>query len=698
MYTVELEPDATSIGDSAERAVAVELEEAAPVRTTRSVTGRKQNDQLSTEDPPTEEMMMLDDGCEGAAELDEFEQESTSCFASGLLSEEDGKLQRKNQVWSLSETNRFYQGLKEYGKSFEQLSKFMAKYKVNRDKVQIQKYYFNLFKAFRAIAKITEDELKVVPRDAKELFIVINGCEYKQRTMGSKICPDTFRQLLLNGFATVKLKSRRLVVKTPACKALRQFFKYDEKFANIPRQLTLKLIPSNPADKDYVLSCEQNPFLFIQIDMNDSITNVFDFLKLKWLPKHMNPDKIPSESEFLPDIKLTVPGSSTFPKLIVRNSTEAQRRLSLKNLIQYCEDRIDGVSEDQNDNNNPIIGFASPSSSNHGSVKKKSRVDEIPSSIVVDNSSAADFQFQQELLTSGLTKSNVEKMSGLHLYLIAGMQTELLFQYSIMNLPQPQPSVWDLFVSFVKRDYIWYGTDYMIHGTTHAHRKRKKLRQKKKKEAKEAEEAKIVETTAIVDDEMLGFLEQWNSMSKTSARLHQPEPEPNVSREASQESIAPESPMKEKMCEDPSIPLSNKSPPPSAKPRSLISRKRRAIEQVQDQQSNYQSTVSAPNGPPPTDFSCLHPDQPSASTAYANKTPANEITLLPPPIEGIEGVQTTLFPCLERTIDGASLQRALTDEFSNQIGLMAQQNSVDYCRQFEEFVNYFQSPQKAPRL
>ena len=114
MYTVELEPDATSIGDSAERAVAVELEEAAPVRTTRSVTGRKQNDQLSTEDPPTEEMMMLDDGCEGAAELDEFEQESTSCFASGLLSEEDGKLQRKNQVWSLSETNIFYQGLKEF--------------------------------------------------------------------------------------------------------------------------------------------------------------------------------------------------------------------------------------------------------------------------------------------------------------------------------------------------------------------------------------------------------------------------------------------------------------------------------------------------------------------------------------------------------------------------------------------------------
>ena len=106
----------------------------------------------------------------------------------------------------------------------------MAKYKVNRDKVQIQKYYFNLFKAFRAIAKITEDELKAVPRDAKELFIVINGCEYKQKTMGSKICPDAFRQLLLNGFATVKLKSRRLVVKTPACKALRQFFKCNLSF------------------------------------------------------------------------------------------------------------------------------------------------------------------------------------------------------------------------------------------------------------------------------------------------------------------------------------------------------------------------------------------------------------------------------------------------------------------------------------
>lgn len=105
------------------------------------------------------------------------------------------------------------------------------KYKVNRDKVQIQKYYFNLFKAFRAVTRITEDELKSVPRDAKELFIVINGCEYKQKTVGSKICPDAFRQLLLNGFTSIKLKNKRLVVKTPVCKALRQFFKCNYLFA-----------------------------------------------------------------------------------------------------------------------------------------------------------------------------------------------------------------------------------------------------------------------------------------------------------------------------------------------------------------------------------------------------------------------------------------------------------------------------------
>lgn len=101
----------------------------------------------------------------------------------------------------------------------------MAKYKIKRDRVQIQKYYFNTFKAYRAVTKLSEDDFKNIPRDAKELFIIINGCEWKQKTLGAKICQESFKQLLLNGTVTVKLKNRKILLKTPTCKALRQFFK-----------------------------------------------------------------------------------------------------------------------------------------------------------------------------------------------------------------------------------------------------------------------------------------------------------------------------------------------------------------------------------------------------------------------------------------------------------------------------------------
>ena len=50
--------------------------------------------------------------------VDEHEAEVIPCCSETLLPEDDPKqLQRKNQVWSSSETNRFYQGLKEVRRS-----------------------------------------------------------------------------------------------------------------------------------------------------------------------------------------------------------------------------------------------------------------------------------------------------------------------------------------------------------------------------------------------------------------------------------------------------------------------------------------------------------------------------------------------------------------------------------------------------
>uniref|UniRef100_A0AC34FCF7 SANT domain-containing protein n=1 Tax=Panagrolaimus sp. ES5 TaxID=591445 RepID=A0AC34FCF7_9BILA len=528
-------------------------------------------------------------------ENDDHELDPTQTCSENVVAEDEIKhVPKKNQVWSSSETNKFFQGLKEHGKNFELISQFMAKYKIKRDRVQIQKYYFNTFKAYRAVTKLSEDDFKNIPRDAKELFIIINGCEWKSKTLGAKICQESFKQLLLNGTVTVKLKNRKILLKTPTCKALRQFFKYDEKFANIPRQLGIKLTPNNYRDKDYVISCEQNPYLYVKLDMNDS-------------------------------------------------------------LIDCC--------------------------------------------------SFTDFSLKHDVLTEGLSHENVENVSALHLYLITGMQSELAFSYQVLNLPKPPPSVWDLFVSFVKRDYLWYGTDYMVHGTTHAFRKRKKLHQKKKRrESVEANNKE--EDTAIVEDEMLGFLEQWNSMSKTSATLNQPETEQQQPSEPQPSTSTPPVtvlPGNISMPPPPLLPSSSSVTEPSshhpavvrpsvasliARPRSIINRKRKVVDTQTPTIISATSTVpSHISTSQPTDFSFLNPSAPSTSSPTCIR---KEIALT------VTNEHTS--NTLDHTIDGSSLQRALTDEFSNQLGLMAQQNSVDYCRQFEDFVNYFQSPKKASKL
>uniref|UniRef100_A0A7E4V1Z8 Myb-like domain-containing protein n=1 Tax=Panagrellus redivivus TaxID=6233 RepID=A0A7E4V1Z8_PANRE len=672
------------------------------VRTTRSVTVKKINE-IALEELQNQE----DSTAFEAGTLQEDPEPEQSC---STVVEEEGR--RKNQTWSTNETSRFYQGLKEYGKSFDLVSKFMSKYKLNRDKVAIQKYYFNLFKTYRAMTKVTDAQMSLLPRDARELFIVINGCEWKTKTNGLKICQESFRTLLMTGVTTVKLRNRKVVIKTPNCKALRQFFKYDEKFANIPKQLALRISPQGQADKDYVLSCEQNPFLYIKIDMNDALVSLFDLLKMKWLPKHVNMKKVSEETSFLPEIKLMMTDTLVLPKLIVRRADDCQRRMCMQSLIKYCEDRNEIVNQEpptpSEEVAQPVLGMASPNRGAGGIARKKSKIDTIPSSIVVDSCSVTDFNFRTDILTKGMTRESVTGLSALHLYLITGMQCELKFTYQVLNVPVKSPSIWELFVSFVKRDYLWYGTDYMVNGTTHAFRKQKKQQQQKKIAEKEIKEVvapppeevePVVPETEIVQDEMLGFLEQWNSMSKTSARLHNHDPEPVIDTAAPGTS-------------PPTIPQDPNQAGPSraipanvprrtsvvARPRSLLSRKRRydedegvAPKQLKEEgpQTPKEQLIAASAVGQPTDFSFLIPSSskappppPAAPNAFASMI-------------GLDG-HTNI--TMDRTNDGMTLHKAFTEDLSNQIGLMNQQESVDYCRQFEDFVNYFQSPQKMPKL
>lgn len=89
-----------------------------------------------------------------------------------------------------------------------------------------------------------------------------------------------------------------MVLKTPICPALQRYFTgkvsdtlifttllefriaQPDKVSDLA--LTLSLTPATYLDKSFVLSCEQNPVLNLKLSLNDRLSRVFEFLKIKW--------------------------------------------------------------------------------------------------------------------------------------------------------------------------------------------------------------------------------------------------------------------------------------------------------------------------------------------------------------------------------------------------------------------------------
>ena len=64
-----------------------------------------------------------------------------------------------------------------------------------------------------------------MPRDARELFVVLNGCEWKKRTMDAKFHASKFKALIFEGFVSVRVRHRnKLLIRTPYALCLLKFF------------------------------------------------------------------------------------------------------------------------------------------------------------------------------------------------------------------------------------------------------------------------------------------------------------------------------------------------------------------------------------------------------------------------------------------------------------------------------------------
>lgn len=75
----------------------------------------------------------------------------------------------------------------------------MRKKKANKDKEQVRNYYLNTFKVWKCRAHIEDSDWANVPKDARELFVLLNGCEWRKRLSGLSFDAEKFKQLILEG-------------------------------------------------------------------------------------------------------------------------------------------------------------------------------------------------------------------------------------------------------------------------------------------------------------------------------------------------------------------------------------------------------------------------------------------------------------------------------------------------------------------
>lgn len=91
--------------------------------------------------------------------------------------------------------------------------KALERKKIVKTKDQVKVFFFNSAKNYRQILSLTEglqiviskkifnlsEDFNGISRDARELFLLVNACEWKRKTQHQKMNQEKLRELLFEG-------------------------------------------------------------------------------------------------------------------------------------------------------------------------------------------------------------------------------------------------------------------------------------------------------------------------------------------------------------------------------------------------------------------------------------------------------------------------------------------------------------------
>ncbi|CAG9532711.1 unnamed protein product [Cercopithifilaria johnstoni] len=350
------------------------------------------------------------------------------------------KVPRRWEQWNSSEINAFFEGIKLYGKDFEQMAKLMARRKLNKDKDQVRNYYFNSLKLLRSSTHIDETLMAGIPRDVKELFILINGFEWKRRVCG-KFDQAKFQQLVMEGSTYEKKRKKKqlVLVRTPLCPSLQKFFPSCSS-SPLPSHIFICLTPKTEADRYFVEQRGQNPLIRIRVAIGDQLNRIFSFLKIKWnLRVQKLLGTISKEEE---QIRVVLyPDKTTRVGKIIVNLYEATPTIfSINRLIRELQ-RTGTIEQ----NNEP--------SKRRGANIGEETSEDIEMSSSTEDDDDGPFTINGNKLRNGLTEKNVLKATVTELYYLCGKESEIKLVYSTGMKRMGDPEPWRIFLHLLDRGY-----------------------------------------------------------------------------------------------------------------------------------------------------------------------------------------------------------------------------------------------------
>lgn len=200
----------------------------------------------------------------------------------------------KNQnraQWSNIERNVFFDALNEFGRDFEQISKYVnlkmkRKFPTEiKTKDHVRQLYYQIYQKVSKYLKFSDD----VKKPAQELYTLINYGEMKKKLL--TLNEKTFlklRELVYKGFVTVRVKGKKgknIKIKTPSCRALRKLNNLLDgslEDVHLPQRVEVILRPSNMEAWGVIQTIAQNPRVKATLPLQKRLACLLQTMQHKW--------------------------------------------------------------------------------------------------------------------------------------------------------------------------------------------------------------------------------------------------------------------------------------------------------------------------------------------------------------------------------------------------------------------------------